>query len=273
MMQQHRHWSLAIAFSIGMAIIPIGASAIDTADTRLLSTPAITEGKIAFVYADDIWVAGADGSNPRRLTSHAGEEQNPYFSPDGKHIAFTASYDGNVDVYVIPTEGGEPLAADLAPRRRHRPRLHARRQGAVQLATRGLLASRHASSSRSASRAACPSACRSRPPTRAPSRRTGNSWLTRRWARISASGRTIAAARPRGSGSSSSTTCRTRRSPSPPAAATTPSRCGSATRSISSRIATVSSTCTPTIGGRRRSRVAPTTTHSRSPAPRPGPAR
>ena len=115
MMQQHRHWSLAIALSIGMALIPIGARAIDTGDTRLLSTPAIAEGKIAFVYADDIWVAGADGSNPRRLTSHAGKEQNPYFSPDGKHIAFTASYDGNDDVYVIPTEGGEPLRLTWHP--------------------------------------------------------------------------------------------------------------------------------------------------------------
>ena len=84
------------------------AHGLDTADARFLSTPAITEGKIAFAYADDIWVADADGRHPRRVTSHPGEEQHPYFSPDGKHIAFTASYDGNVDVYVIPTEGGEP---------------------------------------------------------------------------------------------------------------------------------------------------------------------
>ena len=82
--------------------------AVDTSDTRLLSSPAITEGKIAFVYADDIWVANADGTGARRLTSHPGEEQNPHFAPDGKHIAFTASYDGNVDVYVVPVEGGEP---------------------------------------------------------------------------------------------------------------------------------------------------------------------
>jgi tricorn protease len=92
---------------IGLAF-PAVAIALDPSDTRLLSTPAITEGKIAFVYADDIWVASPDGSNPRRVTSHAGEEEYPHFAPDGKHIAFTASYDGNVDVYVIPTDGGEP---------------------------------------------------------------------------------------------------------------------------------------------------------------------
>ncbi len=39
-----------------------------------------------------------------------------------------------------PHRGGRAVAADLAPGRRHRARLHARRQGALQLATGGLLA-------------------------------------------------------------------------------------------------------------------------------------
>jgi tricorn protease len=98
-----------------MALFATDARALNTADTRLLSSPAMTEGKIAFVYADDIWVADADGANPKKLTSHAGEEQNPHFAPDGKHIAFTASYDGNVDAYVIPTTGGEPTRLTWHP--------------------------------------------------------------------------------------------------------------------------------------------------------------
>ncbi len=107
--------TVILAITMGTSLFPIGADAQDRADTRLLATPAITQGKIAFVYGDDIWVAGADGSNPRRVTSHPGEEQNPSFSPDGRHIAFTASYDGNVDVYVIPTEGGEPTRLTWHP--------------------------------------------------------------------------------------------------------------------------------------------------------------
>ncbi len=99
---------LTVFASVGMALVLAAAHGADAPPTRLCATPAITEGKIAFVYADDIWVADADGSSARRLTSHPGEEQNPYFAPDGKHLAFTASYDGNEDVYVIPTEGGEP---------------------------------------------------------------------------------------------------------------------------------------------------------------------
>jgi tricorn protease len=98
----------ALAVTALAAGYPQAVLALDSSDTRLLSTPAITDGKLAFVYADDIWVADADGTHTRRVTSHPGEERNPYFAPDGKHIAFTASYDGNVDVYVIPTEGGEP---------------------------------------------------------------------------------------------------------------------------------------------------------------------
>jgi tricorn protease len=97
------------ALTLSLIAFPsVSVRAVDTLDTRLLASPAITEGKIAFVYADDIWVADADGGAARRLTSHPGEEQSPAFSPDGKHLAFTASYDGNVDIYVVPVEGGEP---------------------------------------------------------------------------------------------------------------------------------------------------------------------
>jgi tricorn protease len=82
--------------------------AIDTRDTRLLSQPAISNDHIAFVYANDLWVANADGTYPRRLTVDEGTESQPYFSPDGKLIAFTAEYDGNTDVFIVPVEGGIP---------------------------------------------------------------------------------------------------------------------------------------------------------------------
>jgi tricorn protease len=44
----------------------------------------------------------------RRLTSFQGATTNPKFSPDGRWIAFSAEYSGNVDAYVVPAEGGEP---------------------------------------------------------------------------------------------------------------------------------------------------------------------
>ena len=42
------------------------------------------DGTIAFTYQDDIWVAGPDGSNPRRLTTHVARDVQPRFSPDGQ---------------------------------------------------------------------------------------------------------------------------------------------------------------------------------------------
>lgn len=80
----------------------------DPEDTRLLSQPAISNTHIAFIYAEDLWVAGKDGSNPRRLTIDEGIESNPVFSPDGSLIAFNAEYDGNTDVYTVPVTGGVP---------------------------------------------------------------------------------------------------------------------------------------------------------------------
>jgi tricorn protease len=88
--------------------LPVRSFAIDTHDTRLLLQPAISADHIAFIYAGDLWVANVDGTQPRRLTVSEGVESNPVFSPDGKTIAFSAEYDGNVDVYVMPVEGGIP---------------------------------------------------------------------------------------------------------------------------------------------------------------------
>src|SRR5262245_16859989 len=74
----------------------------------LLQKPAVSRTHIAFGYAGDLWVVARDGGEARRLTSGVGWEFGPHFSPDGSQIAFTGEYDGNLDVYVIPTAGGEP---------------------------------------------------------------------------------------------------------------------------------------------------------------------
>jgi Tol biopolymer transport system component/DNA-binding winged helix-turn-helix (wHTH) protein len=57
-----------------------------------------------------IWVAAADGSDPRQLTSHQwGWQGSPNWSPDGRTIAFDAhDPDEHVHVWTIPAEGGTP---------------------------------------------------------------------------------------------------------------------------------------------------------------------
>ncbi len=76
--------------------------------TLMLTGPAVSSDQIAFSYANDLWIAGINGSDPVRLTSAPGTETDPYFSPDGKLIAFSGNYDGNTDVYIVPSGGGIP---------------------------------------------------------------------------------------------------------------------------------------------------------------------
>ena len=51
----------------------------------------------------------------RRLTSTPAAEIDPWFSPDGSRIAFTATVGGNTDVYVVATTGGEPTRLTFHP--------------------------------------------------------------------------------------------------------------------------------------------------------------
>jgi tricorn protease len=95
-----------LAWLLLFATLPLHA--VDTTDTRMLADPAISANRIAFAYANDLWTASLDGARVQRLTSHAGIEFSPRFSPDGSLVAFTGRYEGNADVYVVAATGGEP---------------------------------------------------------------------------------------------------------------------------------------------------------------------
>ena len=105
----------ALPLFLFLVSLPVTLFAIDPNDTRMLSQPTISAGHVAFIYAEDLWVANKDGSQPRRLTVDEGIESNPLFSPDGKTIAFNAEYDGNTDVFIVPVEGGIPTRLTWHP--------------------------------------------------------------------------------------------------------------------------------------------------------------
>jgi len=77
-------------------------------EARLLRFPAVYGSQIVFSYAGDLYSVSTTGGEARKLTTHKGYEMFPHFSPDGKYIAFTAQYDGNTEVYVMLSDGGEP---------------------------------------------------------------------------------------------------------------------------------------------------------------------
>jgi tricorn protease len=84
------------------------ASAQEMPEGRMMRFPDIYKDKIVFMYGGDLWLASSSGGDARRITSDAGRELFPKFSPDGKWIAFTGQYDGNFNVYVMPAQGGQP---------------------------------------------------------------------------------------------------------------------------------------------------------------------
>jgi len=93
---------------LAMLAFACTGSGQEMAEGRLMRFPDIYKDKIVFMYGGDLWLASSAGGEARRITADAGRELFPKFSPDGKWIAFTAQYDGNFNVYVMPAQGGQP---------------------------------------------------------------------------------------------------------------------------------------------------------------------
>lgn len=91
------------------AVLIIFCNAFSQIDeAKLLRFPAIFGNQLVFTYAGDLYTVSAQGGIARKLTSFEGYEMFARFSPDGKFFAFTGEYDGNREVYLMSSEGGEP---------------------------------------------------------------------------------------------------------------------------------------------------------------------
>jgi len=77
-------------------------------NAKLMRYMDVSETQIVFVYGGDIWLAPKEGGTAMQVTNSPGEESWPRFSPDGSAIAYTARYNGNSDVFVMPVTGGVP---------------------------------------------------------------------------------------------------------------------------------------------------------------------
>lgn len=77
--------------------------------------PTIHGERVVFAAEGDLWQVSTTGGVASRITTHPGNEAFAKFSPDGRWLAFSAEYAGNVDVYVMPAGGGEPLRLTYHP--------------------------------------------------------------------------------------------------------------------------------------------------------------
>lgn len=81
--------------------------------------------KIAYVSDREgnyeIYIMGADGSNPTRITFTDEWESLPRWSPDGTKIAFHSNVEGNFDIFMINVDGSDLMrltehpAQDVSP--------------------------------------------------------------------------------------------------------------------------------------------------------------
>ena len=105
---------IRFAFAITATLL---FSCVAFAQTKLLRFPDIHGERVVFTYGGDLWTVSRNGGAAVRLTAHPGVETYAKFSPDGNWIAFTGQYDGDEQVYVIPSNGGEPKQLTFYPSR------------------------------------------------------------------------------------------------------------------------------------------------------------
>jgi Tol biopolymer transport system component len=80
------------------------ATTRDSADYR-----ALLQGRLVRPARVEIWIADADGGNPRQVTRLGGANFAPYFHPDNRRIIFSSNYEsprsGAFDLLVINVDG------------------------------------------------------------------------------------------------------------------------------------------------------------------------
>ena len=111
-----------IRLIIAAATILILNESLHAAEVGHYAEPALHGDRVIFVSEGDLWSATIPPESAAeapiiawRLTTSEGAESRPQISPDGSQIAFAAQYDGNVDVYVMPIDGGAPTRLTFHP--------------------------------------------------------------------------------------------------------------------------------------------------------------
>ena len=113
LIKKEKDWFLILSLAVFLVTLfigpPFGQAFAKTQGRKgYYRFPAIHDELVVFVSEGDLWAVSTNGGLARRLTTHHGEESHPAISPDGKTLAFSAQYEGPIEVYTMPLEGGLP---------------------------------------------------------------------------------------------------------------------------------------------------------------------
>ena len=115
-MLRHGFASTAVRAIAGMVLgVSAWGAAAWSATPLLLRNPSLSQDRIAFLYADDIWTVAREGGDARRLTSGGTVVAGPFYSPDHAQIAYSTRAHGLMDVYVMSADGGVPRRLTWEP--------------------------------------------------------------------------------------------------------------------------------------------------------------
>ncbi|MDD8024911.1 MAG: S41 family peptidase [Acidobacteriota bacterium] len=101
--------------ALTVLLLSLAGLAAALEEGRFFTYPTIHGDTIVFTYEADLWTVSAQGGTAVRLTTFPGTENFAKLSPDGKWLAFSASYDGITAVYLMPAEGGAPVRLTYTP--------------------------------------------------------------------------------------------------------------------------------------------------------------
>ena len=68
----------------------------------------VSNGRIAFVRAGEIYSANSNGSGIINLTNNPANDYSPAYSFDGSKIVFASNRDGNSEIYIMNQNGSNP---------------------------------------------------------------------------------------------------------------------------------------------------------------------
>jgi tricorn protease len=101
--------------AIGLALLTCSGLPALAANRLLLRYPTMSRTQIVFEYGGELWSVPRAGGEAHVLASGVDLLTKPIFSPDGRWVAFTGTFQKNTDVYVVRASGGAPRRLTYYP--------------------------------------------------------------------------------------------------------------------------------------------------------------